>query len=74
MAHNTASATRIATTSETSPSAHGFTLSELRAALDDFELRGQPARAALVDVVGRMPAEGGAPELARAQELLAERA
>ena len=52
----------------------GFTLLELRAALDDFELRGQPARAALVDVVGRMPAEGGAPELARAQELLAERA
>ena len=52
----------------------GFTLLELRAALDDFELHGQPARAALVDVVGRMPAEGGAPELARAQELLAERA
>lgn len=51
----------------------GFTLLELRAALDDFELRGQSARAALVDVVGRMPAEGGAPELARAQELLAER-
>ena len=50
----------------------GFTLLELRAALDDFELCGQPARAALVDVVGRMPAEGGAPELARAQELLAE--
>jgi hypothetical protein len=52
----------------------GFTLLELRAALDDFELCGQPARAALVDVVGRMPAEGGAPELARAQELLAEQA
>ena len=52
----------------------GFTLLELRAALDDFELRGQSARDALVDVVGRMPAEGGAPELARAQELLAERA
>ena len=28
----------------------GATLFELRAALDDFELRGQPARAALVDV------------------------
>ena len=52
----------------------GFTLLELRAALDDFELRGQSARDALVDVVRRMPAEGGAPELARAQELLAERA
>ncbi len=50
----------------------GFTLLELRAALDDFELRGKSARAALVDVVGRMPAERGAPELARAQELLAE--
>jgi hypothetical protein len=47
---------------------------ELRGALDDFELRGQSARDALVDVVRRMPAEGGAPELARAQELLAERA
>jgi hypothetical protein len=52
----------------------GFTLLELRAALDDFELSGKSARDALVDVVGRMPAEGGAPELARAQELLAERA
>jgi class 3 adenylate cyclase/tetratricopeptide (TPR) repeat protein len=52
----------------------GATLFELRAALDDFELRGQPAHAALVDVVRRMPAEGGVPELARAQELLSERA
>ena len=51
-----------------------FTLLELRAALDDFELRGQPVRDALVDVVRRMPAEGAAPELARARELLAERA
>jgi hypothetical protein len=50
----------------------GFTLLELRAALDDFELCGEPARDALVDVVGRMPAAGGAPELARAHELLAE--
>jgi hypothetical protein len=49
----------------------GFTLLELRAALDDFELRGEPAREALVDVVGRMPAGGDAPELAWAQELLA---
>jgi class 3 adenylate cyclase len=52
----------------------GFTLLELRAALDDFDLRGQSARDALVDVVRRMPAEGGARELARAQDLLAERA
>ena len=34
----------------------GATLFELRAALDDFELRGEPARAALVDVVSRFPA------------------
>lgn len=33
----------------------GATLFELRAALDDFELRGQPARAALVDVFSRFP-------------------
>lgn len=51
----------------------GFTLFELRAALDDFELCGQSARDVLVDVVCRMPAQGGAPELARAQQLLAER-
>jgi len=50
----------------------GFTLLELRAAIDDFELRGQPARTALVDVVGRMPDDGGAPELARARKLLAD--
>jgi hypothetical protein len=29
----------------------GATLFELRAALDDFELRGQPAREPLVDVI-----------------------
>jgi hypothetical protein len=52
------------------PRRQGFTWLELRAALDDFELRGEPAREALVDVVGRMPAGGDAPELARAQELL----
>ena len=49
----------------------GYTWMELRAALDDFELRGRPARGPLADVVDRMPAEGGAPELARAQVLLA---
>ena len=40
-------------------------LFELRAALDDFELRGQPAGAALVDVVSRFPADSAFPELAR---------
>jgi class 3 adenylate cyclase/tetratricopeptide (TPR) repeat protein len=36
----------------------GATLFELRAALDDFELRGQPARTALVDAAGRIPTRG----------------
>ena len=48
----------------------GATLFELRAALDDFELHGQPARAALTDVVSRFPADSGWPELARAQAAL----
>ena len=43
----------------------GATLFELRAALDDFELRGQPARAALADVVSRIPTNSAWPELAR---------
>ena len=48
----------------------GATLVELRAALDDFELGGQPAREPLVDVIGRMPADSAWPELARAQAAL----
>jgi hypothetical protein len=48
----------------------GATLFELRAALDDFELRGQPACAALVDAVSRFPADSAFPELARAEALL----
>ena len=48
----------------------GATLFELRAALDDFELRGQPARAALIDAASRIPANNAWPELARAQALL----
>ena len=43
---------------------------ELRSALDDFELHGQPARAALTDVVSRFPTDSGWPELARAQAAL----
>ena len=48
----------------------GATLFELRAALDDFELRGQPARAALADIVSRFPVNNAWPELARAQAAL----
>ena len=50
----------------------GATLFELRAALDDFELRGQPAPAALADAASRIPADNAWPELARAQAALAE--
>jgi tetratricopeptide (TPR) repeat protein len=48
----------------------GATLFELRAALDDFELRGEVARAALADVVSRFPVDSGSPELARAEAAL----
>jgi tetratricopeptide (TPR) repeat protein len=48
----------------------GATLLELRSALDDFELRGQPAHAALADVVSRIPATSAWPELVRAQTAL----
>jgi class 3 adenylate cyclase/tetratricopeptide (TPR) repeat protein len=50
----------------------GATLFELRAALDDFELRGQPAHAALADVVSRIPTDSAFPELARAQGALGD--
>jgi class 3 adenylate cyclase/tetratricopeptide (TPR) repeat protein len=50
----------------------GAHLFGLRAALDDFELRGQPARAALVEAIDRMPTDSGWPELARAQVSLSE--
>lgn len=48
----------------------GATLFELRAALDDAELRGNAALAALVDVVARFPRGGGWPELSRANALM----
>ena len=47
-------------------------LPELRAVLDDFDLRGQPARPALADAADRVPADSALPELARAQAILAE--
>lgn len=48
----------------------GASLFELRSALDDFEFRGEPARAALADVVDRIPVDSGILELARAQAAL----
>jgi hypothetical protein len=50
----------------------GATLFELRAALDDFELRGEPARGTLVDVASRISTNNTWPELARAQAALSE--
>jgi hypothetical protein len=47
----------------------GATLFELRAALDDYDRRGAPARVALVDAAGRIPADSPLPELARAQAI-----
>jgi hypothetical protein len=43
----------------------GADLYELRAALDDFELRGEPARAALDDVACRFAADSPLPERKR---------
>jgi len=43
----------------------GADLYELRTTLDDFELRGEPARAALVNVVGRFAANSPLPERKR---------
>jgi hypothetical protein len=48
------------------------TLFELRAALDDSELRGRSARAALADVVSRFPTDSEWPELMRAKAALNE--
>jgi class 3 adenylate cyclase/tetratricopeptide (TPR) repeat protein len=48
----------------------GATLFELRATLDDYELRGEPASSALMRIVARMPADSTLPEMARAREAL----
>jgi hypothetical protein len=48
----------------------GAPLFELRAALDDFELRGQPARGAVIDAASRLVSDSPLPELARAREVL----
>jgi hypothetical protein len=50
------------------------TLFELRAALDDFELRGTAASAAVADAAKRIPADSGWPEMVRARAALAESA
>jgi tetratricopeptide (TPR) repeat protein len=50
----------------------GATLFEFRAALDDFELHGRPARAALVDVASRIPTNNAWPELMRARVALSD--
>jgi class 3 adenylate cyclase len=50
----------------------GAVLFELRAALDDFELRGQPARAALVDAASRIPTNNAWPEMVRARAALSD--
>ena len=47
----------------------GATVFELRAALDDFELRGHPA---LIDAARRIPTNNMWPELAQAQASLSE--
>jgi hypothetical protein len=51
----------------------GATVFELRAALDDFELRGEPAAAAIAQAAKRIPANCAWPELVRAKAALAER-
>jgi hypothetical protein len=48
----------------------GANLFELRAALDDFELRGGPAHAALLDAASRFPGDRAWPEFARVQAVL----
>ena len=49
----------------------GATLFQLRAALDDFALRGKPARTALAGAAHSLPRNSVLPELARATALLA---
>lgn len=50
----------------------GAPLFELRAALDDFELRGLPAWEALNSAASRLVSDSPLPEAARAREMLAE--
>lgn len=45
-------------------------LFEIRASLDDFELRGVPARKHLIDAIEKIPKDSRLPELARARAVL----
>ena len=45
-------------------------LFELRAAIDDFELRGDAARPGLAEAAALLPADSALPEVARAKSLL----
>ena len=45
-------------------------LFELRSALDDFKLRGEPARGGLTETVKRIPVDSAWPELTRARAAL----
>lgn len=51
----------------------GATLFELRAALDDFSLRGEPALADVADAANRIPIDNAWPELAQARAVLSDR-
>ena len=51
----------------------GATLFELRAALDDFLLRGEPALADVADAANRIPTDNAWPELAQARAVLSDR-
>jgi hypothetical protein len=48
----------------------GANFFELRAAVDDFDLRGEPARAILVAAAGRIPTDSRPAERARARAAL----
>jgi class 3 adenylate cyclase/tetratricopeptide (TPR) repeat protein len=72
--HNDRGARRADTTSALELARRqGATLFELRAALDDFELRGEAAAAGVVAAAGRIPADNAWPELGRARVVLSDR-
>lgn len=48
----------------------GAWLFEIRASLDDFDLRGEPARKHLLDAIKKMPTDSPLPELARTRAAL----
>jgi hypothetical protein len=47
----------------------GATVFQLRAAIDGYRMRGQPARAALVEAIDQFPADSTFPELLLARAL-----